>query len=106
MNTLVIQTLSKRFGSTLAVDGVSLSVAGGEFVGIIGRSGAGKSTLFKLIAGKEQPDSGEVKIGSTVQIAHVDQARDSLENEKSVFDAISGGNDILTVGKYETPARA
>ena len=98
--------VSKAYGDRLLIDNLSFKVPPGAIVGIIGPNGAGKSTLFKLIAGKEQPDSGEVKIGSTVQIAHVDQARDSLENEKSVFDAISGGNDILTVGKYETPARA
>ena len=98
--------VSKAYGDRLLIDNLNFKVPPGAIVGIIGPTGAGKSTLFKLIAGKEQPDSGEVKIGSTVQIAHVDQARDSLENEKSVFDAISGGNDILTVGKYETPARA
>ncbi len=98
--------VSKAYGDRLLIDNLSFKVPPGAIVGIIGPNGAGKSTLFKLITGKEQPDSGEVKIGSTVQIAHVDQARDSLENEKSVFDAISGGNDILTVGKYETPARA
>ena len=98
--------VSKAYGDRLLIDNLSFKVPPGAIIGIIGPNGAGKSTLFKLITGKEQPDSGEVKIGSTVQIAHVDQARDSLENEKSVFDAISGGNDILTVGKYETPARA
>ncbi|MBI0410295.1 MAG: energy-dependent translational throttle protein EttA [Nitrosospira sp.] len=98
--------VSKAYGDRLLIDNLNFKVPPGAIVGIIGPNGAGKSTLFKLIGGKEQPDSGEVKIGSTVQIAHVDQARDSLENEKSVFDAISGGNDILTVGKYETPARA
>jgi len=98
--------VSKAYGDRLLIDNLSFKVPPGAIVGIIGPNGAGKSTLFKLITGKEQPDSGEVKIGSTVRIAHVDQARDSLENDKSVFDAISGGNDILTVGKYETPARA
>ncbi len=98
--------VSKAYGERLLIDNLSFKVPPGAIVGIIGPNGAGKSTLFKLITGKEQPDSGEVKIGSTVRIAHVDQARDSLENDKSVFDAISGGNDILTVGKYETPARA
>jgi sulfate-transporting ATPase len=98
--------VSKAYGERLLIDNLSFKVPPGAIVGIIGPNGAGKSTLFKLITGNEQPDSGEVKIGSTVRIAHVDQARDSLENDKSVFDAISGGNDILTVGKYETPARA
>ncbi len=98
--------VSKAYGDRLLIDNLSFKVPPGAIVGIIGPNGAGKSTLFKLITGKEKPDSGEVKIGSTVKIAHVDQARDSLQNDKTVFDAISGGNDILTVGKYETPARA
>ncbi len=96
----------KAYGDRLLIDNLSFKVPPGAIVGIIGPNGAGKSTLFKLITGKEKPDSGEVKIGTTVKIAHVDQARDSLQNDKTVFDAISGGNDILTVGKYETPARA
>ena len=98
--------VSKAYGDRLLIDNLSFKVPPGAIVGIIGPNGAGKSTLFKLITGKEKPDSGEVKIGSTVKIAHVDQARDSLQNDKTVFDAISGGNDILTVGKYEAPARA
>jgi sulfate-transporting ATPase len=98
--------VSKAYGDRLLIDNLSFKIPPGAIVGIIGPNGAGKSTLFKLITGKEQPDSGTVKIGQTVKIAHVDQARDSLQAEKSVFDAISGGNDILTVGKYETPARA
>jgi sulfate-transporting ATPase len=98
--------VSKAYGDRLLIDNLSFKVPPGAIVGIIGPNGAGKSTLFKLITGKEKPDSGKVKIGSTVKIAHVDQARDSLQNDKTVFDAISGGNDILTVGKYETSARA
>jgi len=98
--------VSKAYGDRLLIDNLSFKIPPGAIVGIIGPNGAGKSTLFKLITGKEQPDSGTVKIGQTVKIAHIDQARDSLDNNKTVFDAISGGNDILTVGKYETPARA
>ena len=98
--------VSKAYGDRLLIDNLSFKVPPGAIVGIIGPNGAGKSTLFKLIAGKEKADAGEVKIGTTVKVAHVDQARDSLQNDKTVFDAISGGNDILTVGKYETPARA
>jgi sulfate-transporting ATPase len=98
--------VSKAYGDRLLIDNFSFKVPPGAIIGIIGPNGAGKSTLFKLITGKEQPDSGTVKIGQTVKIAHIDQARDSLDNNKTVFDAISGGNDILTVGKYETPARA
>jgi len=98
--------VSKAYGDRLLIDNLSFKIPPGAIVGIIGPNGAGKSTLFRMITGKEQPDSGSVKIGSTVKIAHVDQARDSLDNGKTVFDAISGGNEILTVGKYETPARA
>ncbi|MDO8813014.1 MAG: energy-dependent translational throttle protein EttA [Gallionella sp.] len=98
--------VSKAYGERLLIDNLSFKISPGAIVGIIGPNGAGKSTLFRMITGKEQPDSGTVKIGQTVKIAHVDQARDSLDNGKTVFDAISGGNEILTVGKYETPARA
>ncbi len=98
--------VSKAYGDRLLIDNLSFKIPPGAIVGIIGPNGAGKSTLFRMITGKEQPDSGTVKIGQTVKIAHVDQARDSLDNGKTVFDAISGGNEILTVGKYETPARA
>jgi sulfate-transporting ATPase len=75
-------------------------------VGIIGPNGAGKSTLFKLIAGKEQPDSGTVKIGSTVKMAFVDQHRDDLANNKTVWEDVSGGLDILNVGKFQMASRA
>ena len=98
--------VSKAYGERLLIDNLSFKIPPGAIVGIIGPNGAGKSTLFRMITGKEQPDSGTVTIGKTVKIAHVDQARDSLQSEKTVFDAISNGNDILTVGKYETPARA
>ncbi len=98
--------VSKAYGDRLLIDNLSFKVPPGAIVGIIGPNGAGKSTLFRMITGKETPDSGSVKIGSTVKIAFVDQSREGLDNNKTVFDAISGGNDILTVGKYETPARA
>lgn len=98
--------VSKAFKDRLLIDNLSFSVPAGAIVGIIGPNGAGKSTLFKLITGKEQPDSGEVKIGQTVKLAYVDQSRDVLNNDKTVFDEISGGSDILTVGRYETPSRA
>src|SRR5512146_2060507 len=100
------ENVSKAYGDRLLIDNLSFKIPAGAIVGIIGPNGAGKSTLFRMITGKETPDSGTVKIGQTVKIAHVDQARDSLDNGKTVFDAISGGNEILTVGKYETPARA
>lgn len=98
--------VSKAFKDRLLIDNLSLSIPAGAIVGIIGPNGAGKSTIFKMIKGLEQPDSGEVKIGQTVKLAYVDQSRDDLSNEKTVFDEISGGSDILTVGRYETPSRA
>ena len=98
--------VSKAYGDRLLIDNLSFKIPPGAIVGIIGPNGAGKSTLFRMITGKETPDSGSVKIGQTVKIAFVDQSREGLDNDKTVFDAISGGNDILTVGKYETPARA
>ena len=103
---IAFDNVSKAYGDRLLIDKLSFKIPPGAIVGIIGPNGAGKSTLFKLLTGKEQPDSGTVTIGSTVKISHVDQSRDTLENDKTVFDAISGGNDILTVGKYETPSRA
>jgi sulfate-transporting ATPase len=98
--------VSKAFKDRLLMDNLSFSIPAGAIVGIIGPNGAGKSTLFKMITGKEQPDSGEVSIGKTVKLAYVDQSRDDLSNDKTVFDEISGGSDILTVGRYETPSRA
>ncbi|CAH1204025.1 energy-dependent translational throttle protein EttA [Candidatus Nitrotoga sp. BS] len=98
--------VSKAYGDRLLIDNLSLKIPPGAIVGIIGPNGAGKSTLFRMLTGKETPDSGDIKIGSTVKISHVDQSRDVLENDKTVFDVISGGNDILTVGKFETPSRA
>jgi sulfate-transporting ATPase len=98
--------VSKGFGDRLLIDGLSFSVPPGAIVGIIGPNGAGKSTLFRMITGKEQPDSGDVVIGPTAQIASVDQSREGLENDKTVFEAVSGGADILTVGKFQIPSRA
>ena len=103
---LELRDLRKSFGKTDIIRGVNLAVNPGERVAIIGPNGAGKSTLFKLISGKEQPDSGEVKLGQTVKLAFVDQSRDSLPDNKSVFDSIADGADILTVGRFEMPARA
>jgi sulfate-transporting ATPase len=98
--------VTKAFKDRLLIDNLSFSVPAGAIVGIIGPNGAGKSTLFKMITGKEPPDSGEVSIGQTVKMAYVDQSRDALSDAKTVFDEISGGSDILTVGRYETPSRA
>ncbi|MEY3653564.1 MAG: hypothetical protein RL739_1734 [Pseudomonadota bacterium] len=98
--------VSKSFGDRLLIDDLSFKVPAGAIVGIIGPNGAGKSTLFRMIAGKEQPDSGSIKIGSTVKMAFVDQTRDDLSNEKTVWEDVSGGLDILTVGKFEMASRA
>ncbi|MDO9282558.1 MAG: energy-dependent translational throttle protein EttA [Methylotenera sp.] len=98
--------VTKAFNDRLLIDNLSFSIPAGAIVGIIGPNGAGKSTLFKMITGMDKPDSGEVKIGQTVKLAYVDQSRDDLANDKTVFDEISGGSDILTVGRYETPSRA
>ncbi len=98
--------VSKSFGDRLLIDNLSFTVPAGAIVGIIGPNGAGKSTLFKLIAGREQPDSGEVVIGQTVKMAFVDQSRDALNADKTVWEDVSGGLDILTVGKFQMPSRA
>jgi len=98
--------VSKSFGDRLLIDNLSFKVPAGAIVGIIGPNGAGKSTLFKLIAGKEQPDSGSIKVGQTVKMAFVDQNRDDLANEKTVWEDVSGGLDIITVGKFQMPSRA
>ncbi|HRQ59323.1 MAG TPA: energy-dependent translational throttle protein EttA [Azoarcus taiwanensis] len=98
--------VSKGFGDKLLMDKVSFSVPPGAIVGVIGPNGAGKSTLFKLIQGLDTPDSGEVVVGPTVKIAAVDQSREGLANDKTVFEAIAEGADVLTVGKFEMPSRA
>jgi sulfate-transporting ATPase len=98
--------VSKSFGERLLIDKLSFNVPPGAIVGIIGPNGAGKSTLFRMLIGQEQPDSGEIEIGNTVRLAYVDQSRDCLDGDKTVFEEISGGAELLTVGKYETPARA
>ena len=98
--------VSKGFGERLLIDNLSFKIPAGAIVGVIGPNGAGKSTLFKMITGKEQPDSGEIKIGSTVRLAAVDQMRDSLPNDKTAFDAIADGQDILQVGKFTMSSRA
>ena len=97
--------VSKSFGDKVLIDDLSFKVPAGAIVGIIGPNGAGKSTLFKMISGKEQPDFGEVKIGQTVKMSLIDQSRDGLQNDKTVFDNIAEGRDILQVGQFEIPAR-
>lgn len=98
--------VSKGFGDRLLIDDLSFAIPPGAIVGVIGPNGAGKSTLFKMITGKEQPDSGSIVLGDTVKIAAVDQTREGLPNDKTVFEAISGGLDILQVGKFEMSSRA
>src|SRR5690606_25293411 len=98
--------VNKAFGDRLLIDDLSFRIPAGAIVGIIGPNGAGKSTLFRMIAGQQQPDSGEVKIGQTVQLAYVDQSRESLPDDKTVFEAVSGGSDSLNVGRFEMPSRA
>ncbi|WP_416885170.1 energy-dependent translational throttle protein EttA [Marinospirillum sp.] len=98
--------VSKRFGDKLLFDQLDFQIPKGAIVGIVGGNGAGKSTLFKLLTGQEQPDSGEVVVGETVQLATVDQSREGLEDHLSVWEAVSGGADILKVGSVEMPSRA
>lgn len=98
--------VSKSFGDKLLIDDLSFKIPAGAIVGVIGPNGAGKSTLFKLITGQEQPDMGQVKIGQTVKMSLVDQSRHGLNAEKTVFDEIAEGRDILQVGQFEIPARA
>jgi ATP-binding cassette ChvD family protein len=100
------KNVSKSFGDRLLIDDLSFKVPPGAIVGVMGANGAGKSTLFKLITGKETPDSGEVKLGHTVQLAYVDQSRDSLDPNKNVWQEVSDGADIITIGKYELQSRA
>ena len=100
------ENVTKGFGDRLLVDNLSLKIPPGAIVGVIGPNGAGKTTLFRMITGREQPDSGKVKIGHTVQMAVVDQTRESLPNDKTAWEAISNGQDILQVGRFEMPSRA
>ena len=108
LGTQVIEfkNVTKSFGDRVLIDNLSMNIPAGAIVGIIGPNGAGKSTLFKLIAGREQPDAGEVVIGSTVKMAYVDQSRDSLSDDKTVWEDISGGLDIINIGKFQMASRA
>jgi sulfate-transporting ATPase len=100
------ENVSKAYGDKLLVDNLSFRIPAGAIVGIIGPNGAGKTTIFRMITGKEKPDKGKITIGHTVQMAVVDQTRESLPNDKTAWEAISNGQDILTVGKFEMPSRA
>ncbi|WDZ96079.1 energy-dependent translational throttle protein EttA [Herbaspirillum sp. WKF16] len=98
--------VSKGYGDRLLIDNLNFKIPAGAIVGIIGPNGAGKSTLFRMLAGREQPDSGDLVLGPTVKISLVDQSREDLENKKTVFEDVAGGADILTVGRFEMPSRA
>ena len=98
--------MSKAFDDRLLVSDLSMTVPKGAIVGIIGGNGAGKSTLFRMISGEETPDSGSVSLGETVQLGYVDQSRDSLSDDKTVWEEISEGNEIIQIGKYETQSRS
>jgi len=103
---ITFENVRKAYGDRLLIEDLSFRVPAGAIVGIIGPNGAGKSTLFRMIAGVETPDAGAVNLGQTVKLAYVDQSRDALPDDKTVFDAISDGADLLTVGRFEMPARA
>ena len=103
---IVAEDVAKGFGDKLLYDNLSFNLPRGGMVGIIGANGAGKSTLFKMIIGEESPDSGTLTVGETVDLAYVDQSRDALDATKTIWEEISEGQDIITVGKYETPSRA
>ena len=108
LGDLVIETdkIGKAFGDRVLFEGLSFSLPPGGIVGVIGPNGAGKTTLFRMLAGTEKPGSGTIRKGNSVQIAYVDQSRDSLNNDKTVWDEVSGGHDIMRIGTYETPSRA
>ena len=105
-DVIEFKNVSKGYGDRLLIDKLSFKVPPGAIVGIIGPNGAGKSTLFRMISGREKPDSGSIAIGKTVHLAHVDQSRDELSAEKSVWEDVSGGLDIISVGKFQMPSRA
>jgi ATPase subunit of ABC transporter with duplicated ATPase domains len=103
---LEINNVSKGFEDRLLINDLSLTLPKGSIVGIIGGNGAGKSTLFRMISGQDQPDTGTITLGSTVQLGFVDQSRDSLNDDHTVWEEISEGNEIIRIGKYETPSRS
>jgi ATP-binding cassette ChvD family protein len=100
-----VENLRKGFGDKLLIDDLSFQLPPGGIVGVIGPNGAGKTTLFRMITGEEKPDSGSIRLGDTVQLASVDQSRDSLDDSKTVWEEISDGQDLIKVGNYETPSR-
>jgi ATPase subunit of ABC transporter with duplicated ATPase domains len=100
------ENLTKGYGDRLLIDGISFNLPRGGIVGVIGANGAGKTTLFRMITGQEKPDGGKLRIGETVQLAYVDQSRDTLDGGKTVWEEISGGHDIMLIGKTEVQSRA
>jgi ATPase subunit of ABC transporter with duplicated ATPase domains len=106
MANLELTDVHVRYGKSHALKGVSLSIEPGEIYGVIGPNGAGKTTLFRMITGQEKPDEGSISIGETVQLGYVDQSRDALDANKSVWEEVSGGNDIIYLGKREMNSRA
>lgn len=103
---IVLENVSKGYGDRLLIDNLSLSIPKGAVVGIVGGNGAGKSTLFRMISGSEQPDSGTVTLGDTVKVAYVEQSRENLDDKHSVWEAVSGGADMLKIGNYEVSSRS
>lgn len=103
---LSVENLTKSYGDRMLIDNFSFSIPKGAIVGIIGPNGAGKSTLFRMLSGKEQPDSGSMELGDTVVLASVDQFRDNMDNSKTVWEEVSGGQDIMRIGNFELPSRA
>ena len=106
MKTLTATNLAKSYKGRRVIEDVSLQVQSGQVVGLLGPNGAGKSTLFKMINGLEQPDRGDFKVGDTVKLGYVDQSRDDLDAKKNVWEEISGGTDIIKLGKVEMQSRA
>ena len=105
-DVIEFNNVSKGYGDRLLIENLSFTIPPGAIVGVIGPNGAGKSTLFRMITGQEKPDQGEIKIGQTVKISLVDQSRETLENNKTVFEDISNGADVISVGRFEMPSRA
>ncbi|MDB5968157.1 MAG: ettA [Hydrocarboniphaga sp.] len=101
-----VKDVAKKYGDRLLYSGLNFTVPKGAIVGIVGANGRGKTTLFRMLLGQEQPDAGSIRIGETVKLAYVDQSRDALDGDKTVFQEISGGNDIIRAGNFEMPARA
>ena len=104
-NVIDFENVTKSYGDRVLIEDLSFSMPKGAIVGVIGGNGAGKSTLFRMLMGQEQPDSGEIKVGETVKLAYVDQSRDDLDGDKTVFEVLSEGSDIITINNYDVPAR-